>query len=72
MWKLQKERNIQSHKQYSLLDYLFDNVCKTVSKSILTFCESKYTLNNKHIKVLAKYLAEIYIFKFDVFTTLVN
>ena len=56
--KVTKSKKYSKHEQYSLLDYLFD-VCKTASKSILTFWESKYTLNNKHVKVLAKYLAEI-------------
>ena len=40
---------ISSHEQSLLLICLFGNVCKTSSKCILIFCESKYTLIDQHV-----------------------
>ena len=35
--------------------YNIGNVDKTVSMSMLTLFESRYTLNNQHVKVSAQY-----------------
>ena len=59
MYKLKKKEKYSKALTsiHGPLYYLFDHVCKT-AKSILAFCESKYTLNNKPVRVSTKYLGE--------------